>query len=309
MDGALSVRLIRRPRYPAKAHGSFVALVLSNAAEELERLAPHPRRLTRGGPHSWTLVAMLIRPPLLLTRAGTPLAPHPPAVVRREEIMTRAAVVVACVGVLCLTSAIAVQAKPIRITGGSLIFPTGELLQSGSLSVVGTQGFSMQGGVPTDQTNVDPVHECSMACAPGSTIPVGVDVLGSGFNGTATLDGKTYPDVNGQLSLNNVRLTLTGTADLPALEAAPVTVHAPVTATGTFFLREVAPPLSVPIDGRAIFTMNLAPGPPGSGYWHLLNARYDFIATQTPEPATLLLVGGGVLAAIRARKPRAESSS
>ena len=223
--------------------------------------------------------------------------------------MTRAAVVVACVSVLCLTSAIAVEAEPISITGGSLVFHTGELLQAGSLSVVGTRGFSMQGGVPTDETNVDPVHECSMACAPGSTISVGVGIFGSGFDGTATLDGKTYPDVNGQLSLNHVGITLTGTADLPALEAAPVTVHAPVIATGTFFLGEAAPPFSVPINGRAIFTMNLAPGPPGSGYWHLLNARYDFVATPTPEPATLVLVGGGVLAAIRARKPRARSAA
>ena len=47
MDGALSVRVIRRPRYPAKAHGSFVALVLSSAAEELNGLARTRGALTR----------------------------------------------------------------------------------------------------------------------------------------------------------------------------------------------------------------------------------------------------------------------
>lgn len=223
--------------------------------------------------------------------------------------MTRAAVFVACVGVLCLIDAKAVQAEPIRITSGSLVFSTGDFTQAGVLSVVGTRGFSMQGVVPTDETNVDPVHECSLACEPGSTIPIGTGITGSGFLGAATLDGKTYPNLGQSSSLNNVGIILTGTADLPPLEAGAVTVRAPVAVTGTFFVGEGAHPFSVPIhDGRAILTMNLVPGPPGSEFWHLLNARYDFIATQTPEPGTLLLIGGGVLASIRARKPRAPSA-
>ena len=66
--------------------------------------------------------------------------------------MTRCAVFVACVGAFCLGITPTASAEPITITGGSLVFLTGDTHQSGSISLTGTRGFSLQGFVDSGET-------------------------------------------------------------------------------------------------------------------------------------------------------------
>jgi len=65
--------------------------------------------------------------------------------------MTRCAVLVACVGAFCLGITPTASAEPVIITGGSLVFDSGFLTQDGSISLTGTRGFSLQGGVDSGE--------------------------------------------------------------------------------------------------------------------------------------------------------------
>ena len=66
--------------------------------------------------------------------------------------MTRAAVIVASVAVLCLTRGIDARAEPIRIAEGSLVFTGPGQDQAGPLSLVGNRGFSVAGAVEAGET-------------------------------------------------------------------------------------------------------------------------------------------------------------
>ena len=149
--------------------------------------------------------------------------------------MTRCAVFVASVGVLCLTVSVDARAEPIRISGGTLdfngVFGAGPS-QPGFLSIVGNRGFSVAGIVESGETRIDPVANC-FPCPAGSTISLGAEIMGSGFWGSVTLDGQTHTDVNGGFSPDSLALELSGTIDLPAWRNAPVTISAPFEATGT----------------------------------------------------------------------------
>ncbi len=223
--------------------------------------------------------------------------------------MTRSAVIVASVAVLCLTVSRESRAEPVRITGGVLDFNGalgGGVTQAGFLSVFGNRGFSADGLVDSTETRVDPIANC-FPCEPGSTIPVGVWIVGSGLaNGRVTLDGQTYSDINGQNSPDDLSLDLTGTIIFPAWRNAPVSISAPFDADGFFQHHDRLTGnllFQVPIRGGGTATLNLAPE--AGGTWALGTFRYDFVATPTPEPATLTMVGAPLVAAlIRARKRR-----
>ena len=224
--------------------------------------------------------------------------------------MTRSAVCVASVAVMCLTVSGEARAEPVRITGGVLDF-NGALgsgvAQAGLLSVVGTRGFSADGLVDSTETRVDPISECVVDCQPGSTIPVGAMIVGSGLaNGRVTLDGQTYSDINGSMSPDDLFLDLTGTIGIPAWQNAPVSISAPFDADGFFRHTDRLTGnllFQVPIGGGGTATLNLVPEPAGT--WALGTFRYDFVATPTPEPATLTMVSAPLVAAlIRARKRR-----
>ena len=212
--------------------------------------------------------------------------------------MTRAAVFVASVSVLCLTVSVDARAEPIRITGGSLEFPEhpGGFTPFGVLSVVGNRGFSLDGFVDSSELFVGPLRGCGPCVGP-LTIPAGAGIFpgGTEFTKPVTLDGQTYTDVNGMLSDTYVFLELSGTIDIPPWRDAPVTISAPFGATGGFRNSVPGSVFAVPI-GRSggTLTMNLVSEPGGT--WFPGAFRYDFVAMPTPEPATLTLVTGGLVA-------------
>jgi len=220
--------------------------------------------------------------------------------------MTRSAVFIACVSLLCLGASSRVQAEPIKITGGSLVFESGALNQGGSISLVGTRGFSLQGTLDSGEIFISPLEECR-PCVPTSTFSIGGSITGAGSGGVLqlTLDGQTYSDIASTVSLETLGLDLFGTITLPQLQTSPVVVTAPFTLAGLFETFDPdRPHVTAAIQGAGTASLMLAPASIGP-FWDLRGVRYDFASTPTPEPATLTMVGGAlVAAALRARKRR-----
>jgi hypothetical protein len=206
---------------------------------------------------------------------------------------------VVCVGVFCLADATHVSADPILVSSGFLLV-TG-LTEAGSISIAGTQGFSLDAKVSPAEGRVDVFHlECNAVCLPGSTISLGASQGGvSFFDGTATLAGNSYQLSSGSPAV--LLLEFLGTATLPALQNS-LRVEAPFTAMGWFS----SPGGQIPMSGAGVVSVWLSPQtgipgiPPG---WVVDQIRYDFRdSAPIPEPATVTLLGIGLAAiALRAR--------
>jgi hypothetical protein len=213
-----------------------------------------------------------------------------------------------CVGLFCLAHATHVSADPIVISSGFLLV-TGPS-EVGSISIAGTQGFSLDARVDPREGRVDVFHlECEPICPPGSTISLGAFQGGPSFNGTATLAGNTYQLSGGITDPAGAVLEFFGTATLPALQNS-LRVTAPFTAMGGFFLPggDLTPMSGAGVVSLWLSSQSSIPGiPPG---WVVDQVRYDFgDPAPIPEPATLTLLGIGLAAtALRARSRRKENA-
>jgi PEP-CTERM motif len=220
--------------------------------------------------------------------------------------MSRGAVVVACAGVLCLATATVAPAEPIDVLSGSLVFPTGDRIQLGPLSLVGTRGFSVLGAIDTGENNVGPFSQCS-PCAASATLDIGgPSVSDSGFFDTnVTFEGHTFVNIGGTGGENgDLVLQLAGTVFVPAVGPSPIVLTAPFVLSGSVLGPRNA--FEVPIRGGGLATVRLAPQ---FGLWELQGVRYDFVPTPTPEPATLVLMSGALAGgALRARRRRTMTS-
>jgi len=231
----------------------------------------------------------------------------------REGMMMRCAPFVAGVAVFWLAIASHAAADPVTITDGSIVFSEPSLFQVGSMSITGTRGFSVNGSVDSGESSVGPLRSC-FPCepTPNFSVDLGLGTF-SIFRGVATLDGKTYSDLNGLNSVNTVLLQLVGSTELPPVNAGSIVIRAPFTvAAGSEFQFEVAPESNgqppvigiVPLRGRGVATVNFDANS-SVPVWEFSSARYDF--QPTPEPATLLLVGGALLL-LRAERRAARAS-
>jgi hypothetical protein len=220
--------------------------------------------------------------------------------------MTRSAVFVACSAISCLGIAFKASAEPVTITGGSMVFSTGDMFQAGPISLTGTRGFSLQGDVLSGEGTVPGLGCCFF---PGETLgPTRGRLSGNAWRADATLDGQTFPNVGSADTLNPFLLDLFVTMIVPELQASPVTVPAPFTAIGHLSRVDPnLPPLNVSVRGSGKVSVTFVEV--ALGAWNSGGVRYDF-TQPTPEPATLMLVSGGVVAAAaRVRKRRSAEGS
>jgi hypothetical protein len=193
-------------------------------------------------------------------------------------------------------------ADPISITSGSLVMNP----SSGPLTLTGDRGFtfsssvSVFGGLPRgffEPWDVCANRHAPEPCAPGSVLGLNAIWFGPEVIGPATLDGVSYPDVGSPTSPSTMGVQFLGTVVLPPL-ASSATVTAPFTFTGTFFHPVDGGFTNDSLVGGGTATLYFFSGSQSSGLWSLGGARYDLTGSPspTPEPDTLLLLGGGMLA-------------
>jgi hypothetical protein len=216
--------------------------------------------------------------------------------------MTRIVRSVVGAGTLALLFTTAAAADPIRIISGFATAPS--LSTGGVVSLQGTRGFSMEGNLTHGEGRIDPFNDC-FPCLPGTTISVGAFQGEASFPTTATFNGTTYTGINRADSHDSIFLELVGSALIPAFTGAEITITAPFTAEGGFNISGLG---TVPILGQGIASLLLRPQPVPTGeppHWFVSSVRYDFTdVTPVPEPATILMVAGGLAAIARSARRR-----
>jgi hypothetical protein len=184
------------------------------------------------------------------------------------------------------------------------VFATREQFPGGALSLIGTRGFSLNGFVNSGETLIAPLKEIPIV--PDSTMSLRVLLFGFALIGVdATFDGHSYPNIGGVQSDAGVVIDIVGTLAVPAVRESLITLTAPFTLHTSFF--RVDSPFRVPIRGSGVATLTMAPN--GSReFWELRSLRYGFVETPVPEPATLILVGGGLAGLVLGVRKRRASS-
>jgi hypothetical protein len=220
--------------------------------------------------------------------------------------VVRFSVFVAAGGLFCFGVTAAAGADPIGLTSGSFVLSAGS--EIGSIDIAGTRGFSLKGPIDAAEGSVNILSACGFEhCLPGSSISLDGRLGGRAFpGGVVTLDGITHDDIGLAGSAASVYFTFTGKVLLPDFTGSPAVVTAPFRITGGAFTNDF-PAQPAGIDsGHGTAMLWLTPrGGDDAPAWGLDDLRYEFSdAAPAPEPATLLLVGTGVLAAWRLRTRR-----
>jgi hypothetical protein len=184
-------------------------------------------------------------------------------------------------------------ADPVLITSG-FITATG-LVEVGTASITGTRGFTVEAGVIPSEGRVDALL-CN-PCGPGAPLSVGANLSGSVFEGFFTLDGVLYSAISHVNSPASLSFELFGGGTTPPIQDRPVLFTTPFTLTGHINLP--FPSTGPSVVGRGIATVALTPVDLSlpTKQWVSDSIRYDFSdASAVPEPSTLALVSGGLLA-------------
>jgi hypothetical protein len=197
-------------------------------------------------------------------------------------------------------------ADPVRITTGSVFVPG--LFQAGTMDISGTQGFSLTAIVDNASTAF---WTCSVPeCVGGTPLDLFVQLGGPTLvNARATLNGVTYPDVDGLNSPAYTNSFFRGTAVAPPVGDGPTTIMAPFMFDGGFYLTGTG--LLRELTGAGTATLSLRPYgavdfPPS---WFIEGIRYDFAdSAPVPEPATLTLTATALAGAYLARRRRTRQS-
>jgi PEP-CTERM motif len=209
--------------------------------------------------------------------------------------MARSSAFVTCAVTLCLTIAHPVSADPIQVTGTMNI--TREFAHD-RVNLVGP-GFAFDARVGWIDGYVGP-FDC-LPCRPGEVLNAGGILSTTVFGkGTLTLNGATYPVTESLDSPATLYMELIGSFVVPPFDATTAFVTVPFTMRSNVLI-DLAQRATLRGGGTA--TIFFGPGGGGEPVWSTTRVRYDFTdPAAVPEPATLLMVGGGLAAAAFGRR-------
>jgi hypothetical protein len=217
--------------------------------------------------------------------------------------MSRVTRFVAWTGIFCLAVVPHASADPITITG--LLTASKQVAPADRASLSGPRGFSVEARVNHGEGNAHPLNQCD-PCLPGTPLSIGGILSGAVFAGIATLDGITYTDIQSLDAPAGIYLEFFGSVITPTIQDVSTLVAAPFTMLGIFSVQSSGG--SVRLRGAGTATVRLRPefdtfgDPP---VWLAETVRYDFSEPNpVPEPATLVMVAGGLLAVARSARRR-----
>ena len=181
------------------------------------------------------------------------------------------------------------SADKVALTGGVLDITVMSFLMGGRVDIQGDRGFTFVGSMfgSLEEPAGNPLP-------PGTTVTLVGGANGSDLRGAATLDGVTYPDVGGPDSPFGGSLQFATTVMLPAVLNAPATVMAPFMLDLLLSVHPNSSPIAFSGTGTARVSLGEDKGF-GVPSWLVTDIDANLSSpAPVPEPATLLLLGGGL---------------
>jgi hypothetical protein len=166
-----------------------------------------------------------------------------------------------------------------------------------SLDVNGARGLTIRAGVGQFDAPYPLPGRCHALPACEGGVPFSLK-LGVGLYGTGSFEGRTF-EINPSTEFGGaVQAFFDGEVILPPLLGqSSATVSAPFTFHGRLWMFAPGSPRIVQLAGRGTALATFGPNTEIPGSWQFQNVRYEFDGTApVPEPATLLLAGGGLIA-------------
>jgi hypothetical protein len=194
------------------------------------------------------------------------------------------------------------EADPIIVTSGTIVQPGGPGANPGSGNVAGTENFTWIGQIDIFASFGT---QCELRCSPGAIIDLNAVLRGTAAKGEVTYQDQQFLVGGSPASFGSVNMDfITPTLTLPPPGSA-ATFSLPFTMSGSLGFPFFGPPAqpNVPLSGSGFVIAIFGPSPPSPNVapgWQLRQITYEF-SDPVPEPATMFLVGSGVLALLRRR--------
>jgi hypothetical protein len=144
---------------------------------------------------------------------------------------SRAAAVVAACSIVITAQHTAIGANDVVVNHGSLVFDDGK----GHLDISGTESFALTADVGLTGGVFTGYSRCQgNECVPGTIVDLNATWFGLDLQGDAKLRGAAYSDVGELDGESSAHIDFSGTATMPAMSSAPVTILVPFTCHGFF---------------------------------------------------------------------------